>query len=82
MLAIRINLRRAVESAGVLDVPLRHISRVTKDDGGVYERLRALHRGEGLPKVRRLIERSTSSIPWTASGPREADEPPHPHREI
>ncbi len=61
---------------------LRHISRVTKDDAGVYERLRALHRGEGLPKVRRLIERSTSSVPWTASGPREVEEPPHPHREL
>ncbi len=61
---------------------LRHNSRITRDDAVVPERLRALHRGDGPPKVRRLIERPTSRLPWTSSGPREIDEPADPNRGI
>jgi predicted MFS family arabinose efflux permease len=56
---------------------LRHNSRITQDDAVVPERLRALHRGEGPPKVRRMLERSTSRLPWTSKGPREADDQTH-----
>lgn len=42
---------------------MRHNSRMTKDDATVPERLRALHRGDGPPKVRRMIERQTSRLP-------------------
>ena len=38
-------------------------SRLTQDDATVPERLRALHRGPGAPRVRRMIERQTSSLP-------------------
>lgn len=61
---------------------LRHTSRLTQDDAEVPERLRALHRGDGPPKVRRLIERTTSRLPWTSKGPSEFDEPADPSREI
>lgn len=54
---------------------LRHTSRLTRDDAVIPERLRALHRGDGPPKVHRLIERQTSRLPWTSQGPREIDEP-------
>lgn len=54
---------------------LRHNSRLTRDDAVIPERLRALHRGEGPPKVHRLIERQTSRLPWTSRGPKEMDEP-------
>ncbi|WP_395787952.1 MFS transporter [Aquimonas sp.] len=54
---------------------LRHNSRITRDDAVVPERLRALHRGEGSPKVRRMIERSTSRLPWAQREPREEDPP-------
>lgn len=36
---------------------LRHHERRTKADAASYERLRALHRGPGEPRVRRMIER-------------------------
>lgn len=61
---------------------LRHNSRITQDDAVVPERLRALHRGDGPPKVRRLIERPTSRLPWTSHGPREIDETADPNRGI
>ncbi|MBS0563297.1 MAG: MFS transporter [Proteobacteria bacterium] len=38
---------------------LRHHERRTKADAGSYERLRALHRGPGDPRVHRMIERQT-----------------------
>ncbi|QDZ11020.1 MFS transporter [Devosia ginsengisoli] len=38
---------------------LRHNLRRTKADSENTELIRALHRGEGLPKVRRMIERQT-----------------------
>ncbi len=53
---------------------LRHNSRITRDDAVVPERLRALHRGDGPPKVRRMIERSTSRLPWAANDPSEVHE--------
>ncbi|MCB1633312.1 MAG: MFS transporter [Xanthomonadales bacterium] len=61
---------------------LRHNSRLTQDDAAVPERLRELHRGDGPPRVHRLIERPTSRLPWTSSGPREIDEPTDPSRGI
>jgi MFS family permease len=42
---------------------LRLNSRLTQDDALVPERLRALHRGPAPPRVRRMIERQTSSVP-------------------
>jgi MFS family permease len=56
---------------------LRHSSRITRDDAEVPERLRALHRGDGPPKVRRLIERQTSRLPAAPSGQREHEEHAH-----
>ncbi len=53
---------------------LRHTSRPTQDDAVVPERLRALHRGDGPPKVRRMLERSTSRLPSTSAGPRDIDD--------
>lgn len=62
---------------------LRHSTRITRDDAAIPERLRALHRGDGPPRVHRLIERSTSRLPWTPSGPPELDEPPRdPARDL
>lgn len=55
---------------------LRHNSRPTQDDAEVPERLRALHRGEGPPKVRRMIERPTSRLPSVPTSVREIDEHP------
>jgi MFS family permease len=42
---------------------LRHNTRITRDDAYIPERLRALHRGQEPPKVRRMIERQTSQLP-------------------
>ncbi len=56
---------------------LRHNSRITQDDAVVPERLRALHRGDESPRVRRMLERSTSRLPWTSGGPREVDDHAH-----
>jgi len=62
---------------------LRHNSRITRDDAVVPERLRALHRGDGPPKVRRMIERSTNRLPWATSDIREHHEHSHdPTRDI
>lgn len=46
---------------------LRHNTRITRDDAYVPERLRALHRGEEPPKVRRMIERQTSQLPMVSA---------------
>lgn len=52
-------------------------SRLTQDDAVVPERLRALHRGPGGPRVRRVIERQTSSLPADhALPPQVPIEPP------
>lgn len=42
---------------------IRHNSRLTQDDAVIPERLRALHHGSGSPRVRRMIERQTGSLP-------------------
>jgi MFS family permease len=55
-------------------VRLNH--RLTRDDAIVPERLLALHRGVGGPRVRRMIERQTSSLPVEpGSAPHERVEP-------
>ena len=51
-------------------------SRLTQDDATVPEGLRALHRGPGAPRVRRMIERQTSSLPTEhAPSPHDPVEP-------
>jgi predicted MFS family arabinose efflux permease len=42
---------------------LRHTNRMTQDDAVVPQRLRALHSGPELPRVRRMIERQPGSSP-------------------
>ena len=42
---------------------IRLNNRMTQDDAIIPERLRALHRGSQLPRVRRMIERQTGSLP-------------------
>jgi len=46
---------------------VRHNSRMTQEDAVVPERLRALHRSDHPPVVRRLIERQTDSLPGGSS---------------
>lgn len=53
---------------------LRHANRLTRDDAEVPERLRALHRGDGPPRVRRMIERQTSRMPSGLSEPRGSED--------
>jgi MFS family permease len=48
---------------------VRHNSRITHHDAVIPQRLRALHRGPGAPRVRRMIERQSSPPP--AEAPRE-----------
>ena len=49
-------------------------SRLTRDDAVVPESLRALHRGDGPPRVRRMIERPTAVPPVShAPGPEDLD---------
>ncbi len=55
---------------------IRHNNRITQADALIPERLRALHQGEEPPKVRRMIERQTGSLPSLAGpGPGEMPEP-------
>ena len=55
---------------------IRHNSRLTHDDATIPEHLRALHRGPDAPRVRRMIERQTSSLPVApASGGPDLTEP-------
>jgi hypothetical protein len=55
---------------------IRHNSRLTQDDAIIPERLRALHRGPGAPRVRRMIERQTGSLPaGDAAGPHDLEDP-------
>lgn len=46
---------------------IRQSQRVTKDDAAVWDRIHRLHRGPDKPRVRRLIERQTSSPPGVAT---------------
>lgn len=50
---------------------IRHNSRLTQHDAIISERLRALHRGDSLPKVRRMIERQTSALPGGQAVPHD-----------
>jgi MFS family permease len=56
---------------------IRHNNRLTQDDATVPERIRALHRGNGNPpRVRRMIERRTGSLPTGRDlGSRELADP-------
>ncbi|PSJ43201.1 MFS transporter [Allosphingosinicella deserti] len=55
---------------------IRHNNRLTKDDAGIPESLRALHCGEGPPVVRRMIEREPTRLPASRTpGAREIAEP-------
>jgi quinol monooxygenase YgiN len=42
---------------------LRQSQRITEADAAVWDRIRNLHRGPEKPRVRRMIERQTSSPP-------------------
>lgn len=42
---------------------VRQNQRTTEDDAAVWDRIRSLHRGPDKPRVRRMIERQTSSPP-------------------
>ena len=42
---------------------VRQNQRMTEDDAAVWDRIRSLHRGPDKPRVRRMIERQTSSPP-------------------
>jgi MFS family permease len=50
---------------------IRLNNRPTQDDASVPERLRQLHRGAESPRVRRRIERQTSSSPVASQSPGE-----------
>ncbi len=52
---------------------IRLNNRLTHDDAIIPERLRALHRGPEPPRVRRMIERRTSSLP-AAGHPQDSHE--------
>jgi hypothetical protein len=55
---------------------VRQNHRITEDDAGVWDRIRNLHQGPDKPRVRRMIERQTSSLPTdTAARARELAEP-------
>jgi hypothetical protein len=63
------------ETATWLDY-IRHNNRLTHDDAIIPERLRALHRGGELPRVRRMIERQTGTLPdGYTTGARDLTEP-------
>jgi hypothetical protein len=51
---------------------IRLNNRGTQDDAAVPERLRQLHRGADGPRVRRRLERQTSSLPTASPGTGEA----------
>jgi hypothetical protein len=42
---------------------VRHNQRITQADAEIGERVRALHRGTTPPRVHRMIERQTGSLP-------------------
>jgi MFS family permease len=55
---------------------VRHNNRITQADAAIYERVRALHRGEGPPRVHRMIERQPGAPLSDLAPPgREAGEP-------
>lgn len=55
---------------------VRQNQRITLEDAAVLDRIHRLHRGPGKPRVRRMIERQTSSLPaGAAPRARELAEP-------
>lgn len=55
---------------------IRHNNRLTQDDAIIPARVRALHLGSSAPRVRRMIERQTSSLPaGRMPGARELADP-------
>ena len=55
---------------------IRHNQRRTEADRANSEALLALHRGDGPPRVHRMIERQTGSLPISRlSTPREMADP-------
>lgn len=53
---------------------VRHNQRITQADAKIGDRLRELHRGSEPPRVHRMIERQTGSLPHgAASSPEMAD---------
>ena len=55
---------------------VRHNHRRTQDDAGITDLIHALHRGAEPPKVHRMLERQTGSLPsGRAPGARELAEP-------
>jgi MFS family permease len=55
---------------------VRHNQRITQADAAVGDQLRSLHRGSAPPRVRRMIERQTGSLPaGTIAHEHDSDEP-------
>jgi hypothetical protein len=54
---------------------IRHNSRITHHDALIPQRLRALHRGPGGPRVRRMIERQSTRAPLPATSEPPIDPP-------
>jgi len=55
---------------------VRHNRRITQADAVVGARIHSLHQGDGPPKVHRMIERQTGSLPsGSVLRPREISEP-------
>jgi hypothetical protein len=48
---------------------VRQNQRVTQEDAVILDRIHRLHQGPGKPRVRRMIERQTSSLPGAAAPP-------------
>jgi len=69
------------ETATWLDY-IRHNSRLTHNDAVIPQRLRALHRGGEGPRVRRMIERQTGTLPsaQAADTPELTESPTDPTR--
>ena len=54
---------------------IRHNQRMTQADIALTDHARDLHRGDGRPRVRRMIERPTRPAPQGGLAPREMPEP-------
>jgi hypothetical protein len=54
---------------------VRHNQRITQADARIGERLRELHRGPEPPRVHRMIERQTGSIPSASPSPQDLADP-------
>jgi hypothetical protein len=54
---------------------VRHSQRITQADARIGERLRELHRGPEPPRVHRMVERQTGSLPDAVQAPSEMTDP-------